>query len=313
MTAPNNLIQPAENLEVETIGDKRSAFWDELRGAVRSRIQSGTNADSFAPYGWLALLILTNAVVSTLSSAHDAMQRGEPYDLGRPGFFEITGAIVTLFLLPVLRWAVDLLRHSRSWITKLATASLIASAYSLAHIAILIPIRKVSFAIVGGSYHFDWLAQGPYDFRRDIIAAMVLGGAFWLFDHKTPKSHGSRPREAAALAESRLWLRDGTTAVRVDPREIVTVSSAGNYVEFSLTDRTYLIRATLSGEETRLRPHGFRRVHRTRLVNFNRVVAIEPRAGGDFNLRMDSGQQISGSRRYKDAIGPETAKVRQDG
>jgi hypothetical protein len=311
MTSPNNLIQPAEDLEVEAIGDKRSAFWDELLGAVTSRIQGGTTADSFAPYGWLALLILTNAVVSTLSSAHDAMQRGEPYDLGRPGFFEITGAIVTLFLLPMLRWAVDLLRRCRSWITKLATASLIASSYSLAHITILIPIRKASFAIVGGTYHFDWLAQGPYDFRRDIIAAMVLGGAFWLFDHKTLKSHGSGPREAVSLAEeSRLWLRDGTTAVRVDPREIVTVSSAGNYVEFSLTDRTYLIRATLAGEETRLRPHGFRRVHRTRLVNFHRVVAIEPRPGGDFNLRMDSGQQISGSRRYKDAIGPETAKVR---
>ena len=36
---------------------------------------------------------------------------------------------------------------------------------------------------------------------------------------------------------------------RADPRSIVTVSSAGNYVEFSLTDKSYLICGTLAGEE----------------------------------------------------------------
>ena len=93
MTAPNSLIQPPENLEVEVTGDKRSDFWDKWRGAVTSRFQSGASTGSLAPYGWLTLLILTNAAVSTLSSAHDAVQRGELYDLGRPAFFDGTGAL----------------------------------------------------------------------------------------------------------------------------------------------------------------------------------------------------------------------------
>jgi hypothetical protein len=83
MTAPKSLIQPAENLDVEPIRDSRSAFWDELRGAVTSRFGNGPKASSFAPYLWLALLILTNAVVSTLSGAHDAAQRGELSATGR--------------------------------------------------------------------------------------------------------------------------------------------------------------------------------------------------------------------------------------
>src|ERR1700730_6067293 len=37
----NSLIQPSENLEVETIRDKRTAFRDELRRAVTSRFQYG--------------------------------------------------------------------------------------------------------------------------------------------------------------------------------------------------------------------------------------------------------------------------------
>jgi hypothetical protein len=160
---------------------------------------------------------------------------------------------------------------------RLAVASLIASLYSISHITILIPIRKASFGILGGTYRFDWLSQGAYDFHREIVAAMVLGGAFWLFDSIKPEPGVSTGAEPLAEAGHRLWLRDGTTAVRVDPRAITTVSSAGNYVEFSLLDKTYLIRGTLAAEEARLRPFGLRRVHRTRLVHLNRVAAIEPR------------------------------------
>jgi hypothetical protein len=310
MTAPKSLIQTGEDLAVEASRGKRSAFWDELRGAVTSRFQGGPTANSLAPYGWLALLILTNAVVSTLSGAHDAAQRGGPYSLLRPGYFEGTSVICTLSLLPLFRRGVHLVGRCRSWITRLALASLLASLYAVAHIAILIPIRKLSFGIVGGTYTFDWFAQGPYDFRREIIAAMVLGGAFWLFDRKTVEPASLAAGAGTSPAdEAHLWLRDGTTAVRIDPRAIVTVSSAGNYVEFSLGDKSYLIRATLAAEEMRLRPFGVRRVHRTRLVNFNRVIAIEPRPGGDFNLRMDNGELIAGSRRYRDAVKTMTAAV----
>ncbi len=308
MTAPNGRIQPPDALDVEAARDERSVFWDEVRHAVTSRFQNGTAADSLAPYGWLGLLILANAVVSTLSGAHDAAQHGGRYDLVRPAYFEATGALATLLLLPMLRRGIHLLARCRSRITMIGTASLMASLYSIAHIAMLIPMRKASFGIVGGSYHFDWLAQGPYDFRRELIVVMVLGGGFWLFDVKRLGADATTEPSRTRTEEPRLWLRDGTTAVRVDPRSIVTVSSAGNYVEFNLTDKRYLIRGTLAGEESRLRPFGLRRVHRTRLVNLNHVAAIEPRSGGDFILRMESGERISGSRRYREAVTTMTAR-----
>jgi hypothetical protein len=51
VTASKSLIQPSKNPEVETIRDKRTAFWDEWRGAVTSRFQTGATANSRAPYG----------------------------------------------------------------------------------------------------------------------------------------------------------------------------------------------------------------------------------------------------------------------
>ena len=43
-------------------------------------------------------------------------------------------------------------------------------------------------------------------------------------------------------------------------------------------------------------------VHRGRLVNLKRVVALEWRAAGDFELRLDSGATFAGSRRFKAAV-----------
>lgn len=90
-TASNHCSKTPGGLDVQTTRDKRLLSWDELRGSLTSRFRDGMTTSSLAPYGWLALLILTNAVVSMLSSADDAAQRGESYDHRRPAYFEITG------------------------------------------------------------------------------------------------------------------------------------------------------------------------------------------------------------------------------
>jgi DNA-binding LytR/AlgR family response regulator len=90
------------------------------------------------------------------------------------------------------------------------------------------------------------------------------------------------------------------------------VGSAGNYVEFQLTDRrNHLIRTTLQAQEARLAPFGIARVHRSRLVNLKRVVALEWRASGDFELRLDSGETVTGSRRFKAAVAGIAADLRR--
>ena len=100
-----------------------------------------------------------------------------------------------------------------------------------------------------------------------------------------------------------VWLRDGTTRIRFEPREIVWISSAGNYVEYSLVDgTTHLVRGTLAAAETELARFNLARVHRTRLANLYRVTGFELKPSGDFEITFDTGHTIQGSRRYRDAI-----------
>ncbi|HTE97332.1 MAG TPA: LytTR family DNA-binding domain-containing protein, partial [Bradyrhizobium sp.] len=147
-----------------------------------------------------------------------------------------------------------------------------------------------------------------YEFRKDVVTCFLIGGALWLIDSRREgqqsRSAGSTgPADLPTAAPHMVWLRDGSTRIRIEPRDILWISSAGNYVEYRLADGTnHLIRATLATEEARLTPFNIVRVHRTRLVNLTRVSGLKTGANGDFELTLDTGQAISGSRRYRGAV-----------
>jgi hypothetical protein len=141
-----------------------------------------------------------------------------------------------------------------------------------------------------------------------VVTCFLIGGALWLIDSRR-EGQPSRsvvstgPADLPPAAPHMVWLRDGSTRIRIEPRDILWISSAGNYVEYRLADGTnHLIRATLAAEEARLTPFNIVRVHRTRLVNLTRVSGLKTCANGDFELTLDTGQAISGSRRYRGAV-----------
>jgi DNA-binding LytR/AlgR family response regulator len=111
-----------------------------------------------------------------------------------------------------------------------------------------------------------------------------------------------------------VWLRDGTTRIRLEPRDVLWISSAGNYVEYSLADgSSHLIRGTLAAAQAEFGRFNLVRVHRTRLANLNRVTSVEFKPSGDFDLTFDTGKTVQGSRRYKitvEALDRSTASAR---
>jgi DNA-binding LytR/AlgR family response regulator len=159
--------------------------------------------------------------------------------------------------------------------------------------------------LAGGSYDFRFgAATLIYEFRKDVITCLLIGGALWLIDGRR-EAQQSRSVETTApsAVPHMVWLRDGSTRIRIDPPDILWVSSAGNYVEYSLAGGVnHLVRGTLAAEEARLTKFNIVRVHRTRLVNLARVSALKAGPNGDFELTLNTGQAIPGSRRYRSAI-----------
>jgi LytTr DNA-binding domain len=282
---------------------------DPFRGTpVTSGTVRGMSGHPMLAYGGLAFIIAAVWLVNSLTTADDAMRRGGAYRFGLPMFFEGTSAIVTLALLPLMRRGVALVRAGGSWPTMAARAGIVGALFAFAHIFGMVALRKLVYLGMGLNYEFNFPTEVPYEFRKDIVSALLIGLAFWFLDRPVsaiePIGEGIEPRHPgdAKTPNPILWLRDGAARIRIDAREVVWVASAGNYVEFSLAVKRHLVRGTLAAEEPRLLPFGLVRVHRTRLVNLNHAVAVEPRPSGDFALRMDTGETLVGSRRYKEAV-----------
>jgi hypothetical protein len=273
---------------------------------------SGETARLSAPaaYAIVIVLIAISDVVNTFSFARDISWRlGAPHNLWEPALWMLTSNIVIVALLPLARRGALLVRAgaNRPLLVGLGLAALLLT-FSTLHVLGMGLLRELAYRLAGWTYSFPWLREIPYEFPKDLFAFAAFVVIFWLADRPAlPASAGGdelAPDETEDPAPaSELWLRDGRVSILVDPNEIISVASAGNYVEFQLTDRrNHLIRTTLQAQERRLAPFGIVRVHRGRLVNLKRVVALEWRAAGDFEVRLDSGATFAGSRRFKAAV-----------
>jgi two-component system LytT family response regulator len=76
----------------------------------------------------------------------------------------------------------------------------------------------------------------------------------------------------------------------------------GNYVRVYQGPKSHLMRATLTGIQERLDPADFVRIHRSVIVNLDRIAEVQPWTGGDFIAVLRDGKKLRVSRNYKDAL-----------
>ena len=310
-----SLIQLAARNSVQPAWDRWFRPRDEQAGTRASGEVSwtggvGTRLSIGAVYAVVASLVVASAIVSTFSAARDVSWRlATPHNLWEPAIWNGTSAMVVLALLPLVRRGGMLLRTAATRpFTAGAGFIALALAFSALHIIGLGLLRELAYRVAGWSYAFPWSHEILYELRKDLFSYLAMAVIFWFAERPAGAAPVQAEEVAPKLADGvparpELWLRDGRMSVLIDPCEIVSVTSAGNYVEYRLTEqRSHLIRATLQAEESRLAPFGVVRVHRTRLVNVRRIVALEWRPSGDFEVRLDTGEIVLGSRRFKAAV-----------
>ncbi len=260
-----SLIQLAARTPVQPQWDGRFARRDEP-----SRVR--TNGESWwtdgvdgrlsvrAVYLIVIGLIAAWTVVTIFSNARDITWRlGSPHNLWEPVLWNVTSAIVGVAVLPLVRRGALLFRDRpvRLWPAAAGFVAL-ALAYSALHIAGMGVLRELAYALGGWDYTFPWSRQIPYELRKDLFNYLAVALIFWFAERPGRRRAGASragcaERGGAPAAKPELWLRDGRTSVLIDVSEIVSVSSAGNYVEYELTgQRKHLIRGTLQAEEARL-------------------------------------------------------------
>jgi two-component system LytT family response regulator len=92
----------------------------------------------------------------------------------------------------------------------------------------------------------------------------------------------------------------GTTLVLTE--EIDWISASGHYLELHIGDETHLIREKLSVIETKLDPQIFMRIHRSTIVNLDRIKSLHPMFNGDQLVILKNGRELNLRRNYYDEL-----------
>lgn len=306
MNIMSDVQNAPEGPGVEPVWDQNRPAWDGMSARGISGELRGISGADWSLYAAIAAVSVGIGIVNALSAAQDIAWRGGAYDLRAPLFWEISSILVIIMVAPVLFVAVRRISHVSGWPIRLALAGAAIVVFSSLHIAGMVGLRKLVMFLLGSSYNFHLsVATVIYEFRKDVITCLLIGGSLWLIDNRRQglRAAAAAPAADPTAAPHMVWLRDGATRIRIEPRDILWISSAGNYVEYRLADGvTRLVRGTLAGEEARLTKLNIARVHRTRLVNLSRVTELKAGPNGDFELRLDTGQTVTGSRRYRGAL-----------
>jgi two-component system LytT family response regulator len=116
--------------------------------------------------------------------------------------------------------------------------------------------------------------------------------------------YSRRVREAVAgLANprsdpERLVVRSTRGILVLEPGEIDWVEAAGNYLWLHVGAQTHLVRGTLGGFRARPGADRMVQIHRSTLVNLDRIARLEGRGSGDAVVVLRDGGELAVSRRY---------------
>lgn len=121
--------------------------------------------------------------------------------------------------------------------------------------------------------------------------------------YSTAGSENPQKSTDAALAhKGKIAIKDNDSTVLLEPDDIDWVDAAGDYMCVHVKGETLIMRSTLKNLMSRLDQEKFKRIHRSTIVNLDRIVKATPLTKGEYILDLQCDQQLKVSRNYRQAI-----------
>lgn len=258
---------------------------------------------------WLiraSIVVILNAT----SVVMEYQRRGEALPIWQPFVWEGSSQLMTLALLPLIifanqRWPIRIGLLRRHLLIHLAGSVL----FSLAHVGGMVALRHLTYAFHDAQYDFGrWTVELVYEYRKDFFAYVSILVTINVYRYIVSQLRG----EATVIAEGediappnfpeRLLVKKLGKEFIVKVQDIDWVEAAGNYMNLHIDNRIYPLRETMAGLEKLLDAKQFARIHRSQMVNLDRVREIQALDSGDYKVTLQSGLELSLSRRYRDRL-----------
>jgi len=103
-------------------------------------------------------------------------------------------------------------------------------------------------------------------------------------------------------AGDRILLKSSGEIFFLKTDEIDWIEAEGDYMKFHVNGRTHLMRETMARLEARLDPKRFIRIHRSTIVNIDRLRKLSPSFAGEYAVILHDGTKLKLSRGYHERI-----------
>lgn len=256
----------------------------------------------------IVAILLSFTLVDSLSTLTEFAREGEYINPAAPWLLNLTSVSILTALIPVMLWTASRAPvTAETWRWSLPVHLGVSLVLSLIHVAAMVAIRKLLWPVLFGEpYTFFNSLFGDffYEYRKDIFAY----AGFILIIQSSREYQQQRLETAAAREDARrdkrLTLKCGGRTIWMAAGELITAKAAGNYVEVKTETGEHLARTTLAALERQLDEAGIRaaRVHRSYLINLDKILEAAPTSSGDLSIRMKDGSEIPGSRRFRDKL-----------
>jgi two-component system LytT family response regulator len=100
----------------------------------------------------------------------------------------------------------------------------------------------------------------------------------------------------------RLVIKSGGRVFFLRVDEIDWIEAAANYVRLHVGKESHLLRETINSLATKLDPDKFLRIHRSSIVNLERIKELQPWFHGDYVVILQDGTQLTSSRSYREQL-----------
>ncbi|MBV8466003.1 MAG: LytTR family transcriptional regulator [Burkholderiales bacterium] len=264
------------------------------------------------PAFWV-VFFLVQATANSWTVLIDINRGSDQIAAWQPAVWEWSSNLVLLALMPALvsferRWPLRLvsLRSNLKW-------HLLASVvYCALHVAAMVALRKLAYYAQHTVYDFgtSWRVL-LYEYVKDVRSyfGLLLAVNFyrlfmlrWQGEACLLDAPDEGPPVEPVERPERFLVRKLGKDFLLPAAEIEWVQAWGNYVNLRVRGHDYPLRSTMTALAERLDPKRFVRVHRSYMVNLDFVQEIEPLEAGDARAKLQSGEYVPVSRRYRDTL-----------
>lgn len=151
---------------------------------------------------------------------------------------------------------------------------------------------------------FDYLLK-PFD-RSRFREAMERVRSHWT-GHRVGAIHDRlaallRSLERGQPETDRIAIRKTGRVIFLRTDQIDWVEAADNYVCLHCGAETHTLRETMNSLEQRLDGNKFLRIHRSTIINIDRIKELQPWFRGDYRVLLHDGKQLTLSRNYRERL-----------